>query len=163
MAKIVRKLFEGTGNSTIDVTGMSFAKVEYSGSLLTLNFNLVSPNASTVGLMSTDGRVTIPAGVTSAKVICGPSSDKWKISLQSTIPAVNQSELKISKLENGQYNITGDDDLVFKGQDTDPATVDITGLSRNLETLSQLYMKASATKTVTDAAKYVKMKNLITQ
>ncbi|MEH7401582.1 hypothetical protein V7148_11385 [Gottfriedia acidiceleris] len=161
-AKIVRKVVEGKGNTTVDVTGMAYAKIEYSRTITELNLNLVGPNATAI-VLNNDGVVIIPPGTTSIKLICATSDDTWKVSLHSVIPAINQSELKISKLESNQYHFSGDENLTYVGQDTDPATVDISGLSRNLETLSQLYMKASASKTVMDAAKYLKMKNLITQ
>ncbi|MGF6951005.1 hypothetical protein QF028_003510 [Neobacillus sp. B4I6] len=152
---IERKVVEGVGNNNaIDVTGWGFARVQTDGSSIAISLQ------GTGGYEKDycDGdRVIIPSAITSLNVIAF-TSEAWKLHMQKTIPAVNQTEIKMSISESRKLTIEGDDDIVFRGQDVDPATVSISGIKDDIENLSKLFMTALATKTVTDAAKYVKLK-----
>ncbi|MBV7507264.1 hypothetical protein KW850_18540 [Bacillus sp. sid0103] len=105
-------------------------------------------------------RVIIPSGINSVKVIAF-NTKAWKLHMQKTIPAVNQSEIKFSITDFGKLLIEGDDDILFRGQDVDPATIDVTGIKDDIENLSKLFEKALLSKTVTDAAKYCKLKTAV--
>ncbi|MEH7119078.1 hypothetical protein V7128_16930 [Neobacillus vireti] len=155
MAKIERKVVTGTGAQTVDVTGWGFAKVDTDGNAITIS--LVGTGGYSKDFAD-DERIVIPASITALNV-GAPTGRSWKLSMQKTVPDINQSELKISRNGDGKYVISGDDSVIFVGQDVDPATVDITKVQINLESLSQLFMTALSTKTVNDAARYCKMKD----
>jgi hypothetical protein len=151
---IERKTVEGTGDVTIDVAGWRFAVPACGISLTFKNGTQVLYNQH----FNEGDRILIPPAAT--KIDVDVFSDRsWKLLMQKTIPDANLSELKIRQTNDGIYVISGDDDIVYRGQDVDSATVDISGLRVSLDTLSTLFTKALATKTITDAAKYIKMKN----
>lgn len=136
---------------------MGFARVETDGSNITISLQ------GTGGYEKDycdEDRVIIPAGINSIKVIAF-NTIAWKLDMQKTIPAVNQSEIKFTITDSRKLIIEGDDDIVFRGQDVDPATVDVTGIKDDIENLSKLFEKALFSKTVTDAAKYCKLKTAV--
>jgi hypothetical protein len=149
MNRIERKVVEGFDTQTVDVTGYKYGFYE-------------DMDGGSLGQVVTNSRpysdwnrFLINEGETTIKVI---GSGAWKLHLQNTIPNANPFELRVIKTESGINDISGDDDIVFRGQDVDLDTVDISGKSINFDTLSDLYMTASRTKTEQDAAKYIKMK-----
>jgi Fe-S cluster biosynthesis and repair protein YggX len=158
MAKIERKIVTGTGsNPAVDVTGWGFARAETNGSSISISY--VVAGRSYEQEYADDDRILIPPGTTSIKV--GASNgEAWKLHMQKTVPAVNQRELKLAITESRKLLIEGDDDIVFRGQDTE-ASADITGIKDDLENLSKLYEKALSTGTVSDAAKYCKLRTAV--
>jgi predicted extracellular nuclease len=158
MAKIERKVVTGTGsNPAVDVTNYGFARVESDGSSIKISYQ----NAGRWHEQeySDDDRVIIPPGTTSIKVTTY-TGKAWKLHMQKTVPAVNQSELKMYITESRKLVISGDDDIVFRGQDTE-ASANITGIKDDLENLSKLYMTALWSGTVADAAKFCKLKTAV--
>nr|WP_263327849.1 hypothetical protein [Neobacillus sp. Marseille-Q6967] len=139
MTKIERKVVSGVGNQTVDVSGYLFARVETDGSTITLTLPSYSMD------FADDNRVLIPPGTTSIKVDAF-YNETWNLHLQNSVPAVNQSELKLMKTESGNLLIEGDDQIRWIGQDAE-ASADISGLKDDLENLSKLYEKALSTKT----------------
>jgi hypothetical protein len=158
MAKIERKIVTGTGsNPSVDVTGWGFARAETNGTTITITY--VVAGRSYEQEYGDDDRILIPAGTTSIKV--GASTgEAWKLHMQKTVPAVNQRELQLAITESRKLIIEGDDDIVFRGQDTE-ASADITGIKDDLENLSKLYEKALSTGVVPDAAKYCKLRTAV--
>lgn len=158
MAKIERKIVTGTGsNPAVDVTGWGFARAETDGT--TIKITYVVAGRSYEQEYGDDDRILIPPGTTSINV--GASTgEAWKLHMQKTVPAVNQSELKLMKTESGKLLIEGDDDILWIGQDAE-ATANITGIKDDLENLSKLYMTALSTKTVADCAKYCKLRTAV--
>ncbi|MEO2074858.1 MAG: hypothetical protein ABGX20_05625 [Bacillus sp. (in: firmicutes)] len=158
MAKIERKVVVGLGNNNaVDVTGWGFARVETDSAFITVSLQGTGGYEKDYG---DDDRIIIPSSITSLKVIA-PNNGAWKLHMQKTVPAVNQSELKTMITADGKLLVEGDDDIVFRGQDVDPATVNISGIKDDLENLSKLYTTALSTKTVTDAARYCKLKTAV--
>lgn len=155
MARIERNTITGTGNGTVAFDGWQFANV-YSIGPIEIEY---IKDGVTSNVPLEDERLIIQPGVLTVNVKTQPDN-AWEFRLQNSIPEENQSELKIWKSGSGSTNISADDNIVFRGQDVDPATVDIFDLRVNLETLSQLFTKALSTHTVEDAARYVKMKQL---
>ncbi|MBT2653918.1 hypothetical protein J7E81_01485 [Bacillus sp. ISL-18] len=149
MVKITRKVVEGVTGGTVDTTGMSYAKLEGN---VTAEYTV-----NGVTYSNEPGRLLL-TNVSSLKII---GNSPWKVSLSNVIPAVNQSELKMAITGEGKLIIDGDQDLIYRGQDTDPATVSIAGIKDDLEQLSKLYITALGTGTVTDAAKYLKLKTAV--
>jgi hypothetical protein len=157
MAKIERKVVTGTGsNPAVDVTGWGFARAETDGS--TIKITYVVAGRSYEQEYGDDDRILIPPGTTSIKVTS--SNEVWKLHMQKTVPAVNQSELKMYLTQSRKLIIEGDDDIVFRGQDTE-ASATITGIKDDLENLSKVYMTALWSGTVADAAKYCKLKTAV--
>jgi hypothetical protein len=74
---------------------------------------------------------------------------------------VNQSEIHFAITDSGKLLIEGDDDIIFRGQGVDPATVSIVGVKDDIEQLSKQYLTALWTGTVTEAAKYCKLKTAV--
>jgi hypothetical protein len=157
MAKIERKVVSGTGsNPAVDVTGWGFARAETDGSSIKISY--VVAGRSYEQEYGDDDRILIPPGTTSIKVTS--SNEVWKLHMQKTVPAVNQSELKMYLTQSRKLIIEGDDDIVFRGQDTE-ASANITGIKDDLENLSKVYMTALWSGTVADAAKYCKLKTAV--
>jgi hypothetical protein len=157
MAKIERKVVSGTGNQTVDVTGWGFARAETDGSSIKISY--VVAGRSYEQEYCDDDRILIPPGTTSIKVTAS-SAEVWKLHMQKTVPAVNQSELNMYITQSRKLIIEGDDDIVFRGQDTE-ASANITGIKDDLENLSKLYMTALWTGTVADSARYCKLKTAV--
>lgn len=154
---IERKVVSGVGNQTVDVTGWGFARVETDGYNISLSLQGTGGYSKD---FSDDDRVIIPSSITAINVSAF-TGRAWKLHMQKTVPAVNQSEIKFSITDSGKLLIEGDDDIVFRGQDVDPATVSISGIKDDIENLSKLFMTALVTKTVTDAEKYCKLKTAV--
>lgn len=150
MAKIVRKTVEGVGNGNVDVTGMIFANVEGN---VTIEYTIGGVTYSRV-----PGRLILPPNVTSLKII---GTSPWKVTQQNSVPAINQSEIHFAITDSRKLLIEGDDNIVFRGQDVDPVTVSIAGIKDDIEQLSKQYMTALGTGTVTEAAKYCKLKTAV--
>ncbi|MBV7509213.1 hypothetical protein KW850_28985 [Bacillus sp. sid0103] len=157
MAKIERKVVTGVGNQTVDSTGWGYARLESDGSPITISLQGTGGYSKDFG---NGDRILIPSSITALKVTAF-TGKAWKLHMQKTIPAVNQSEIKFSITETGKLIVEGDDDIVFRGQDVDPATVSIAGINDDIENLSKLYMTALVTGTITDAAKYCKLKTAV--
>jgi hypothetical protein len=158
MAKIERKVVSGTGsNSAVDVTGWGFARVETDGSGIKMSYQV--GGRSYEQEYYDDDRVLIPPGTTSIKVTAF-STEAWKLHMQKTVPAVNQSEFKTVITQDGKLIIEGDDNILFRGQDTE-VSANITGILDNLENLSKLYMNALWSGTVADAAKYCRLRTAV--
>lgn len=159
MAKIERKVVSGTGTQVVDVTGgWGFAR-----------FEKYDDSPITVGLIGTGGyskefadddRIIIPSSITSLNVNA-PIGRAWKLNMQKTIPAVNQTEIHFAITSDGKLIVEGDDDILFRGQDVDPATVSISGIKDDIANLSNQYQTALVTGTVTEAAKYCKLKTAV--
>jgi hypothetical protein len=158
MARIERKVVTGTGsNPAVDVTNYGFARAETNGTTITISY--VVAGRSYEQEYGDDDRMLIPPGTTSIKV--GASNgEAWKLHMQKTVPAVNQSELKMFITDSGHLIIEADDDIRWIGQDTE-ASADISGIKDDLENLSKLYMHALSTKTVADCAKYCKLRTAV--
>jgi hypothetical protein len=152
---IERKVVTGLGVQVVDVTGgWGFARFEkYDDSPITIS--LVG-NGGYSKDFADDDRIIIPSSITALNVNA-PAGRSWKLYMQKTVPAINQSELQFSITQDHKLIISGDDDIAFIGEPTQ-ASADISGIIDNLENLSKLYMTASATKTVTDCARYCKLK-----
>ena len=157
MAKIERKVVAGVSNQTVDVTGWGFARIETDEAIITLS--LLGVGGYSQDFYDGD-RVIIPASITAIKVTVF-TSEAWRLHFQKTVPAINQSEIQFLITDAGKLLIEGDDDIVYRGQDVDPATVSIAGIKDDIENLSNLYITALTTKTVTDAAKYCKLKTAV--
>jgi hypothetical protein len=158
MAKIERKVVTGTGsNPAVDVTNYGYARAETDGSSITISY--VVAGRSYEQEYGDDDRIIIPPGTTSIKVTAS-TGEAWKLHMQKSVPAVNQSELKTLITESGKLIIEGDDHVVYRGQDTE-ASANITGIKDDLENLSKLYMNALWSGTVADAAKYCKLKTAV--
>jgi hypothetical protein len=153
MAKIERKVVSGVGNQTVDVTGYGFARAETNGTSISLTLPSYTQE------FGDDDRVLIPPGTASIKVEAF-YNEPWKLHMQKTVPAVNQSEIKMTITDSGQLIIEADDDIRWKGQDTE-ASANITGIKDDLENLSKLYMNALWSGTVADAAKYCKLRTAV--
>jgi len=152
MAKIQRNTIKGTGNGTVSTGGFPYVHIT-SDSLLTVEYTLNGRSYS-VG----QGKLILPPGVTQLKVIAGGA---WVAFLQDSVPAVNQSEIHFVITDSRKLLIEGDDNIVFRGQDVDPATVSIAGIKDDIEQLSKQYLTALWSGTVTDAAKYCKLKTAV--
>ncbi|MEW9700712.1 hypothetical protein [Paenibacillus sp. SI8] len=159
--KIDRKTVSGTGNGTADATGYPYARVFVDKGAITVN----SSNGSS---WVCDGeRISGGVILNVRDAMSGsPFAASWRIEMQKTIPNVNQSVLIMNMSESG-LTISGDDNVYFRGQDVDPATVDITGMPINLEALGKLFNRALVERPVDDpngvkiAAKYCKLKDAI--
>ncbi|MEJ9228910.1 hypothetical protein LAV79_05315 [Peribacillus butanolivorans] len=158
--RIDRTLIEKTGNFTVTTNGYLYlTTVVDAGVVIDLYFM-----NGTTGIYSQavgDGtRIIIPPNATSIKV-GAHSATSWKLLMQKTIPNKNLSELNMYRDQTGNLFISGDDDVLFRGQDTNLSTLDITGLRLSVQTLSELFMKALWSGTASDAAKYIKMKDAV--
>ena len=156
MAKIERQVVNGTGAQTVDVTGgWGFARFEkYDDSPITIS--LVGTGGYSKDFAD-DDRIIIPASITALNVNA-PTGRAWKLYMQKTVPAVNQTEIHFTITDTGKLIIEGDDNVVYKGQDVDPATVSISGIKDDIQNLSNQYLTALSSGTVTEAAKYCKLK-----
>lgn len=153
MTKIERTTVKGSGHGTVNTNGWPYASFKTDG-VLAVEYTVGGVTHSTGYQLE---RMLIPPGVTTLNV---KASGEWEVFLQNSVPNENLSELKVRKDESGGMIFSGDDDIVFRGQDVDPAAVDISEVRINLDTISKLFTKALVRpKSVNDAARYLKAKN----
>lgn len=150
MTKIERKTVKGIGHGTVNTNGWPYASFKADGAIA------VEYKIGDTTFSVSPHRMLIPPGVTTLSV---KTSSEWEAYLQNSVPDENLSELEIRTDEAGGMIFSGDDDIVFRGQDIDPATVDIFDVRINLDTITKLFTKALATNSINDAARYLKAKN----
>jgi hypothetical protein len=151
---VQRKVITGQGNGTVNTTGFPYAFIETDSPL---EISYIKNGASYSKTSFDEDRLIVAPDITSVSIKAS-SSTKWSFSQQDSIPEVNQSELKVSINESGKLSVLGDDNIQWIGKDTNLSTVDITDMRVSLDALSQLFSKALSTRTVGDAARYLKMK-----
>jgi len=156
---ITRTTSEITGNGTINTTNIPYAEISVTNGPAIVEYSKGNVNYPK-SFYGEPERLLIPAGVNSLTVK-GSSNTKTKVFLQNSIPEVNLSELKCYRSETGAITITGDDDLIYLSQSVNLATVDVSDMRVEMDSLAKLFNKALATKTVSDAARYAKMKNAL--
>lgn len=168
---IERKTIEGKGSGTADATGYKYGTIKIDGGFYargSLKIKTSYPNTvNWTSLYTNNDRIPADCVLEITDSFAGmPYESSWKITLQKTYPALNQTELTITQGETGLI-FQGDDDVCYRGQAEDPATVDISGLPLQLETLAKLYQRALYERSADDptgakiAAKYLKLKNAI--
>ncbi|WP_426629809.1 hypothetical protein [Priestia megaterium] len=153
---ITRTTSEIIGNGTVNTTNIPYAEISVTNGPAIVEYSKGNVNYSKAFYEGTE-RLIIPAGINTLTVK-GGSNTKTKVFLQNSIPEVNLSELKCYRNETGTITITGDDDLVFLSQSVNLATVDISDVRIEMDSLAKLFNRALATKTVGDAARYAKLK-----
>lgn len=151
-----KKVIQGSGNGTADVTGLPYGRITSNGGPVSIGYTEAGKEIVRV-YIGTDHEIQAPITVTSLKISCH-ASVSWQVTAWNVKRAVNQSELQASSNSNGGVSISGDDDIVYLGQDV---AADISGIRVNYEELSKLYVIAIRTKNVNDCARYVKFKEKI--
>lgn len=159
--RIERTLIEKTGNSTVPTNGYLYLIPKVDAKSYGINLYFMKGENGIYSQSVSDGeKVIIPPDATSIKVTAGATT-AWKLHMQKTVPNKNLFELSTHHDPTGNLFISGDDDVLFRGQDTNLSTVDITGLRLNLQTLSELFQTALWSGTVSDAARYIKLRDAV--
>lgn len=153
---ITRSTVEINGNGTVNTTGIPYAEISVTNGPALVEYSVGNVNYSKTFYEGPE-RLLIPTGINSLTVK-GGSNTKTKVFLQNSIPEVNLSELRCYRSETGAVIISGDDDLIYLSQSSNLATVDITDVRIEMDSLAKLFNKALGTKTVGDAARYAKLK-----
>lgn len=153
---ITRNTVEITGNGTVNTTGIPYAEISVTNGHAIVEYPKSGMNYSKAFYEGPE-RLLIPKGINSL-TIKGGSITKTRVFLQNSIPEVNLSELKCYRSETDAVIISGDDDLIYLSQSVNLATVDITDVRVEMDSLAKLFNKALETKTVGDAARYAKLK-----
>ncbi|MFL7944512.1 hypothetical protein ACKA0G_29085 [Priestia megaterium] len=149
---------KGNGNGTANIGGWSYVAVTTNGPI-TIEYTY-GGKLNVESIWAHNTRINIPSGVTTVNVKALPRIN-WRFNMQNSVPPINPSELNVSRSETGEVTISGDDDAMFLSQSVNLSTIDISDMRVEIDSLGKLFNKALATKSVTDAARYAKMKNAI--
>lgn len=154
---VKRKSLQGTTTTSVDCRGYSFAKITGDASVI------LSQSGQSDRMYSAhyDGGKLSLDGAMSMEVRTPTNNEFWTVELYEIIPAVNQFELSITLNDTGKYSISGDDDILYRAQQVDLATVAVSDVDTSLESLAILFQTATASKSVNDAARYAKMRNVV--
>jgi hypothetical protein len=156
---IQRSTIQGSGDGTVDTTGWAYAVITPSRDIQ-IEYTEGGKTIRSVRYAADGEKQRLPTG----RVVKIYSSSTWRVDMQSSVPAVNLSELKISIGEDGKYSFSGDDDVIFRGQDGE-AAADISGIPLKLDDLAKLFQRALSERSIDDptgakiAAKYCKLKS----
>ncbi|MCJ7991116.1 hypothetical protein MUB15_20575 [Priestia sp. OVS21] len=151
---VQRKVISGQGNGTVNTAGFPYAFIETDGPL---EVSYIKNGVSYSKTFFDKDRLIVSPDITSVSLKAS-SNTKWSFSQQDSVPEVNQSELKVFVNESGKLSVLGDDNIQWIGKDANLSTVDITDMRVTLDALSRLFTKALSTQSVSDAARYLKMK-----
>lgn len=146
-----RKVIEGTATTTIDVAGWVFAQITGKVEITTVRGNMTTRHR-----LDPMGRFMLPGD--NQIQVNAHFNEPWKIVLYKTVPVINQTELSCVMTADGDYVFSGDEDVTYIGQNIDPATVDISGLRIDVDSVARLYNRTIIEKTPESAARYLKMK-----
>ncbi|KQN97585.1 hypothetical protein [Paenibacillus sp. Leaf72] len=156
--KIERKSFSGMGVGYAPIAGWPYVrltgKVEAIGYARGGNEHYVHflPRGAEFIYFSPDNNNPV-------SIMTGSPYDAWRFDVSNVAPSsLDQSAAQFSILDNGQVAVTGDEDVIYRGQDVDLNTVSIAGIRVNMDELAKLYHAAALSKSATDAARYLKFK-----